>query len=382
MSEELETVDLGAVEKVNFDSPKGVSEGVDLSAVKSVDFGPPEDLLTEVLGALLGVLPPVSTVEQLVGLGRENLLYAREVLRKTLSEARSVRKKQWKMLRLIDGRPVEKLQKIAKRYYKNPQYEPRKSKWEGEEIMPGDPEASKCAAGSTTLNICGWCMYAVPYGAPRGRTLIRGEQRVFRPSCGFCHDEWKSEHEKVFNTPCILMQSQEKTDEICEKLRERHWKYMEYYHRLVRYIGFIDELAAKAESKPLFPEYRTLRHYAEGTLVYYFHNEGSVKRDLPPYPFGDRLVRPAYDIWRGKVVGYVERQHVPGAVEILIEGREEPTTFTYTDGNLVSFEELAYLAGDSDYARMWMESQGSSRVFLLDALTHYQKNGYFSMRVR
>lgn len=357
------------------------SKAIERDVVVATKLGASDETLMEVLEMLRNVLPPVLTREQLVGLGRENLLHARGVLKGRLAKARTIRKKQQQMLKLVDRKTVAKVQKIAAQS-DDPQYKSCKSKWRGEKVMPSNPEAKTRIAGSTTLNVCGWCKYAVPYMIPHGRTVIPDEQRVFRPSCRFCHDEWKSEFEHDFNTPCILKESQEGLEEISGQLRKRHNEYMEYYDKLVQYIRFLDELIAEAESKPILPQYRSLRHYAEGTLVYFINRDSCSGREWPPYPFDYEMVRPNYDVWQGKVVGHVEYEYVEGAVSILIEGREKPTTFTYTDERLISYEELACLANDLDYARIWMAGSKYLNFFLLDALLHYQKNRYLEMKVR
>ena len=320
----------------------------------------------------------IFTREQMIFMGRENVLYFKTEWEKILVMSKQIQDRQVEMLEILGSGSVDDVWKTAERY-DNPRYAVRPSKYEGETYAPDDPEAGEREVGTTTLNICGWCEYAIPYMVPYSTSTIPDSKRVYRPSCGFLNDVWDNVYAGgEFNTPCMLTHPSKEgssLEEILKGIQERYEAQAKYSQMVQQRIDYLEEAIAEAESKPLFPRFRKLKHYEEGTPVYFMGDRHGVRSTLP-YPFSGLLDSPTCRVQRGTVVGYCDFTD-----SVLVsrpwEPEKEPLRIECTDRRLVSFGDLTYLIDNPDFAQLWLASEDCHGWAIPNALDFYRQNRYF-----
>lgn len=318
------------------------------------------------------------TIDQLVFLGRDNLNYLKQQWQRVFASATPLLEQLRERADLLEGKSVQDLKQIASQY-DYPNYPTKMSSYHSGQFLDTEaPESLKRKAGSTTLNICGWCKYALNENYPIIKCTTGGN-RVFRPSCGFFSEKWQGKHEEHFNHPCTLTHRGEaELERIRGIFKTVYERYQSEYAAVQSRIELLDSLIAEAEPKPILPTCRTLEHYAQGTTVYCFRQNCNHDGPKLPYPFHHYASRPNYTVVRGTVDGYVDHQYFTGEVRLQPANDPDgkPYTITCTDGRLVSFEELAYLAQHPEYAKVWLSAIGDVRGAMAYALTFYQKNRY------
>lgn len=306
----------------------------------------------------------VFTRDQLLFLGRDNLQHFRDTWKTMLRTSQSVLNTHEELLRLIEGKSPAELQALAAQY-DNPNYPSQPSRYEGEDIAPADPTANSRAPDSTTFNICGWCKYAHCYLHPTSRTRLPHETRVFRPSCGLLSDKWQQEYEHAYNHPCPLTHSSLSNTYpagICTNIHTRHNRLLAHHQQISEYIAHLNSLIAIAEPKPLFPSYRSDKHYAIGTPVYLIYNlyDGT----------GPSIIR-------GTVVGYNIRKYVTSAVRVTYSTdapNTEPHDIQHDMARLLSFEELSYLLDHPDYAQIWLAACKHTESDVINIINFYHQH--------
>lgn len=351
-------------------------------ATEMKDFGlAPHELLIGKLGGFSAM-----SFEQLLFIGKGNLTYLRDCWQQVLAEAEPLREQLRKRYELLEGKTVADLRKMAEQY-DCPEYATVKNYYAGcggqRLLDPEDSESFEREAGSTTLNICGWCEYALGEASPYWDRKVGG-QRVFRPSCGFLDMEWMPCYERDFNFPCVLTHGDEtKLERIREKLRKKYQVYEECYGAVQRRIECLESLIERAEVKPVFRNCRRAKDFALGARVYFLHakSDNEFCQDLR-YPFkgyGSGAWKLSSRI--GTVVGHGKNSE--NSEHILV--RYDESTGVYENAievdlpRMMTTEDLEYFAQHRDYAQIWdMMDEGPSG--LVRVLEHYDRHGQLPER--
>ncbi len=316
--------------------------------------------------------------EQLLFIGKENLQHLKQTWEGILAEAQPILKQQTEIITLLEGKTAADLLTVAQQY-DNPQYASQPSRYTHENTEPADPEALERAAGSTTLNICGWCKFALVSGFPYIKyKLADGSERAYDPSCGVFSDEWTVKHRCDYNTPCYLTHPRPDQPDLAEihaAVCERHEQYVSCCQKVQQQIDYLDALITLAESKPLFPTYRTVDYYPIGTPVYFLYDDLNAPK--LPYPFS-HLHQFRGNLHRGTLTEYVRYQFVKSSIRITDAYSGSATkpvvfTFDYDSERVLSAEELMYLLYHPDYAQIWINSVDHNNGLLKRALTFHQQ---------
>lgn len=321
--------------------------------------------------------------EQILFIGKGNLTYLRDCWQQVLAEAEPSREQLRKRYELIEGKTVADLRKMAEQY-DCPEYATVKNFYlscgDQRLLDPEDPESFKREAGSTTLNICGWCEHALGETFPY-RDMRVGGERVFRPSCGFLDMEWMSCYERDFNFPCMLTHGDEtKLERIREKLRKKYRVYEECYEGVRRRIECLESLIERAEVKPVFRKCRRAKDFALGARVYFLRakSDNEFCQNLR-YPFKGYGLEPwTLSARMGTVIGYGEDDK-----HILV--RYDGPDGVYENAAVTDFScmmmagDLEYFAQHRDYAQIW-DMMGDGVSGLVWVLEYYDRHGQLPER--
>lgn len=335
---------------------------------------------------LIGELkkPAVMTMGQLIFLGRENLRYLRQKWQELSNPAQDLLKPLQERAKLLEGKTVDDLRRLATEY-DCPDYPTMMSSYLylGDFLDTEDPDAEQRQPGTTTLNICGWCKYALGEGYPL-HARITGGKRWFRPSCGFFAAQWEGEYAHNFNQLCLLTHCD---DVGLNQIRAGFQRVYEYYRNLCdgveKRVQLLYEMIEKAESKPVFPACRASGHYVEGDTIYFFKHKDSPERSDSPYPFNHCHIKSEYEVVRGAIEECINYNNLTPSVSFRpFGGSDDEVRFLdCTDERLISFEELAYLAHHPEYAQIWLSSTNESQGVLAYMLNFYQEKRYIPTRL-
>ncbi len=313
---------------------------------------------------------PIIAYQQLVYLGSKNLAYYKSYWEHILTEVNQIRDFLQEVVDLLSDKTITDLQNLALQY-DNPPCE-----------VVYDMTHLNRTPGSTTLNLCEWCKYAVPKDFPYVKYYTaKDDTRLYRPSCGIMDYRWNAEFYEHRKLLCHLIHyDPANVPDLQDFLQNAHHnlqQYQEFHQITSRRILYLNHALTDAELKPLFPDYRQLQDYPIGTPVYFFGRVTYSSDLMQLHNFQPPLNCSHFHVTHSIITDHRENNYTQDDF-IIANADQTSYTLRTDDARLISIEDLMYLTDHPDYFQQWFSSirHSNSYGIIYKAIALHHELGY------